>query len=69
MAPSGRSVASAALIGVALILFVPAFSQAADGFAGQGWVFAPYLGTVLEALPVLLVVAGAAVLLAQLFKN
>jgi len=63
MALSGRSLASAALLGLAAILFVPVFADAAAGFSYGTWQYGPQLATVFEYVPVLLVVAGVAILL------
>lgn len=68
MALSGRSLASAALIGIAAILFVPVFADAAAGFSYGTWQYGPQFATILEYIPVLLVVAGVAVLLLPALK-
>lgn len=69
MALSGRSLASAALLGLAAILFVPVFADAAAGFSYGSWQYGPQLATVLEYIPVLLVVVGVAVLLMPVVKD
>jgi hypothetical protein len=57
---SGRSLVSAVLIAVALVLFAPVFVDAA-GFAG--YQYGAQLETLFDAVPTLLAVGAAAVLL------
>jgi len=57
---------SAVLLAVAVVLFTPAFSQAATEFSGSGWVYAPYVATVLHYLPMILIAAAALVLVSPM---
>lgn len=53
MSHTGRSLAAASLIAVAAAFFVPVFADAASGFSGTGWEYAPYLQTVLDQFPLI----------------
>jgi hypothetical protein len=68
MAPSGRTVASAALIGTAALLFVPVFADAAAGIPAEGYGFGGQLETIFEYVPLLLAAAGVGALLAPLLR-
>lgn len=69
MASSGRSIASAALLGVAVLLFVPVFADAGSAFSYGSWAYGPYVATVLEYLPLLLATTGVVILLTPILRR
>lgn len=69
MATSGRSLASAVLIGVALLLFIPAFADAHAGFTFGSWEYGPQVKLVLKYIPTLLAVIGVAILAQPLLEQ
>lgn len=63
MALTGRKLASATLIIVALALFIPVFADAAAGFSyPSSWEYGPYVQTILDHLAILVAVGVVIIL-------
>lgn len=59
-----NAIVSALLLGVAIALFTPVFSEIAMQFGNNNWIYAPYFATILEYLPIIMI-AGAVLILVK----